>query len=492
MENQKRKRHNQLKNLESEILDLLIIGGGITGAGVMLCATEQKYKTLLVDQGDFSSGTSWASTKLVHGGLRYLETMDWALVFESCKERKRLLKEAPQLVHELEFMFPAYSGQRRKLWTIWLGTWLYYFLSFFWNLGTPKKKSKAQSLRLEPGLKSDQLNGSVLYKDGQATDSTLTISSIHSACARGGHALNYCSVTRLTNIHEDVKHIELKDRISGDTYTVKAKNIVMAVGPWTDSLCKQWFDQKQDRIRLSKGVHIIVDTQEMSQKRAVAMLSPIDGRVTFAVPWEGKVLIGTTDTDETVLPHKVEVSDQDRLYLLETFNHYFPQAKLGITNIISSMAGLRCLIQSEDAKPSDSSREHLIQTHGTGIISIAGGKLTTYRAMGEEMMGKLRSMNRLQNQKPETSEALHISGNLRELVKKDLTASSIDQLIEHFYCTNIEDLLARRTLHLFIDPNRGRNWVDLVAQRLQHAFDYSDQEIDDQKRSYQKTSGRYS
>ncbi|MEZ4703898.1 MAG: FAD-dependent oxidoreductase [Bdellovibrionota bacterium] len=205
MNQRKQIRMDQLTQAESTPVDVVVIGGGITGAGCLLNASERNLRGLLLEQNDYSSGTSWASTKLIHGGLRYLETFDFKLVFESCKERKRLLKEAPDLTHRLEFLFPIYKGQRRGLWTVWMGTWLYYVLSFFWNLGTPTRHGSKGTLELEPEIEKENLEGSVVYADAQTSDSQLTVSTILSACDLGGMALNYVKVKRIEDLSKSLK-----------------------------------------------------------------------------------------------------------------------------------------------------------------------------------------------------------------------------------------------------------------------------------------------
>ena len=229
-------RASNLQICQDQEIDIIVVGGGINGAGVFLESSRFGLKTLLLEKDDFASATSSASSKLIHGGLRYLEMMDWKQVFESCRDRKKLLKLAPSLVQPLEFLFPVYRNQRRRLLTIYLGTIIYYFLALLRNIGFPKKAGVKKTSQLAPKLALENLRGSVLYYDASTIDSKLTISAIKTGAQLGGYACNHAEVTDYITENGSIRGVQVTDKLSNKTYSIRSKWVVNAVGPWTDEI----------------------------------------------------------------------------------------------------------------------------------------------------------------------------------------------------------------------------------------------------------------
>ncbi|MEZ4703897.1 MAG: FAD-dependent oxidoreductase [Bdellovibrionota bacterium] len=280
------------------------------------------------------------------------------------------------------------------------------------------------------------------------------------------------------------------DRISGKKFVIQTRSLILAAGPWTDILEESWLASKKKKLRLTKGVHILVPSRGFSSKRAIAMLSPIDGRVTFAVPWENRLLIGTTDTDYTEQVDHVGVSEKDKRYLLDTFNAHFPQHTLKEQDIISTMAGLRCLIRQDQLNPSKVSREHWLEEPYPGVLIIAGGKLTTFRSMGEHALEKVIRSAGLPASV--AKKGTHISGTIRNFMDKKLVSSDIRKLIRDYHVTNFEDLLGRRTLVQFLEPSHGFELLDAIAKELQEEFGYDESELVKLRADYMESVQRYS
>src|SRR5213083_407409 len=339
----------------AEPVDLLVIGGGITGAGIARDAALRGIRTALVDKGDFGGGTSSHSSRLIHGGLRYLEQRAFRLVFEASRERRVLLTIAPHLVRPLAFLFPAYRGARVSAWRLRAGLWLYDLLAAFRNVRTHRWLGRRAVLRLEAGLRERDLQGAGLYYDAQADDARLVIATMRGA-------------------------------LSGATCTVRALVVVNATGPWLDRVRRLDDPRAEPLVRLTKGTHVVVPRQRLGNAHAVTLTSPIDGRVMFILPWGDQTYIGTTDTDEDASPDEVRATADDVIYLLRSANAFFPQARLAPTDVVGTWAGLRPLLAPpRDVSASDVSREHRIVESPSGLITIAGGKLTTYRVMGQDV-----------------------------------------------------------------------------------------------------------
>ncbi|NIM48857.1 MAG: FAD-dependent oxidoreductase [Gemmatimonadales bacterium] len=380
-----RVRASSLEAMTAEPADLLVIGGGVTGAGIARDATMRGFRTVLVDKGDFGSGTSSRSSRLVHGGLRYLEHHHWRLVFEASRERSILLNIAPHLVWPRSFIFPVHEVSRLPRWKLAAGLWLYDLLSLFQNVRRHRMLSKRAILRAEPGLRSRGLRGGARYFDAQCDDARLALANARDAHRHGALVANYTCVDRLESADGRVRGAHVTDLVTGATLTVRALVVVNATGPWSDEL--RAAEGESPTLRTTKGVHIVVPRQRIGNREALTILSPIDGRVMFIVPWGNLSYIGTTETETVESPDDVVAHASDVIYLLRSANALFPEARLAPEDVLATWAGLRPLLRKHDAQdPGAVSREHTILQSSTGLISILGGKLTTYRHMAAQVV----------------------------------------------------------------------------------------------------------
>ena len=376
-----------LDAMQAQPVDLLIIGGGITGGGIARDAALRGFRTALVDQGDFGGGTSSNSSRLIHGGLRYLEHYDFRLVFEASRERRVLLTIAPHLVRPLRFLFPVYRGARVPPWKLRVGLWVYDLLSALRHLHFHRWLSPAKARETEPGLRDKDLSGAGLYWDAQVDDTRLVIATLRAAAQAGALVANYTTLTSFIRAEGRVVGAVIKDSLSGVERIVRALTLVNATGPWVDRVRRLDAPNASPLLRLSKGAHAIVRRERLGLREAVTLTSPIDGRVMFVLPWNDLAYIGTTETEEEVTPEAVRATGEDVTYLLRSANAIFPQARLAPNDVIATWAALRPLLAPrKDLSAGQVSREHRIVEGPSGLITIAGGKLTTYRVMAREVV----------------------------------------------------------------------------------------------------------
>jgi glycerol-3-phosphate dehydrogenase len=379
-----------LSSMAAEPVDLLVIGGGITGAGIARDAALRGFRIALVDKGDFGSGTSSHSSRLIHGGIRYLEQRNFRLVFEASRERRVLLRIAPHLVRPLPFLFPVYRGGRVPGWKLRAGMWLYDALAAFRNVKAHRWLSAKQVRRAEPALKDRGLTGAALYWDAQTDDARLVLATMRSAARAGALVANYAEATSLLKPDGRVRGAVVRDVLSGESRTVRALVVVNAGGPWVDALRRMDDPAAPPLLRATKGAHVAVPRRRLGHERAITLFSPIDGRVMFVLPWGDLSYIGTTDTDADAPPDGVRVTADDVTYLLRSANAAFPDAHLAANDVVSVWAGLRPLLrQDQAAAPSQVSREHRVVESAQGMITIAGGKLTTYRVMARDVVDRV-------------------------------------------------------------------------------------------------------
>ncbi len=369
--------------MAAESFDLLVIGAGITGAGIARDAAMRGLSTAIVDKGDFAAGTSSNSSRLIHGGLRYLEHRHWKLVFEASRERRVLLRIAPHLVWPRSFIFPIHKGCRVRLWELIAGLWLYDLLAVFRNVRRHQMLGKKGLLRAEPGLKERGLKGGARYFDAQCDDARLTLANIRDAHHKGASVANYTRVDRLMIADGRVRGAHVTDLVTGIEHVVRARIVVNATGPWTDDVARP----AASTLHPTAGAHVLVPAQRIGNREAVTMISPIDGRVLFAVPWGAFTYIGTTESENPAGPDAVRTTADEVVYLLRTANAFFPEARLTPADVVSTWAGLRPLIRiTDDEDANAASREHQIIEAEDGLMSIVGGKLTTYRKMAAELV----------------------------------------------------------------------------------------------------------
>ncbi|MGQ0505563.1 MAG: glycerol-3-phosphate dehydrogenase/oxidase, partial [Myxococcaceae bacterium] len=382
-------REAGLNELGKTTYDLLVIGGGITGCGVARDAALRGLKVALVEKDDFASGTSSKSSKLIHGGVRYLEHAQFKLVFEGTNERALLLRLAPHLVRPLKFMMPAYKESRPGLIKLDVGLWIYDALSKFRPFPVHKTYRAKALQTLEPLLNQESLKGSIVYHDCMTDDARLTLENAIDARALGARVLNHARVEKMTKDAQgrfDGAQVVCAE--SGKRVLVKAKVLLSGAGPWTDQVRKM--AGHSGFLKPTKGIHLIVDRARLPIHHALVMLARRDHRVTFAIPWEDRTVLGTTDTFFDGNPDKVYATRDDVQYMLETANHYYPTASLKLEDVLSTWAGLRPLVAPESGSvdTSDISREHHILDE-PGLVTVAGGKLTTYRRIAAEAVDKV-------------------------------------------------------------------------------------------------------
>lgn len=378
-------RPQMLKAMHEEMFDLAIIGGGITGAGVARDAASRGMRVALIEADDFAIGTSSRSSKLIHGGIRYLENYEFHLVFEALSERALLFEIAPTLVHPLRFVLPLYKGGRVGMFLMGLGMWLYDALSLFEAPEPHERLSARESVERLPMLQSRGLLGSYVYSDAYMDDDRLTLETMRSAVAHGAVVANRVrAVDASFDRTGRMQAIRCKDGVSGKSFELRAKHFISTVGPWTDrvgvDLLKTW----KKVLRPSKGVHLTFNRSRFDVSDAIVMAADNDKRIVFGIPRHEMYIIGTTDTDYPGDPADVAVEKEDVEYLLKVADHYFPGAKLSKDDIVASYAGVRPLVDDGAATESKTSREHMTYTDPRGITFIAGGKYTTYRRMALE------------------------------------------------------------------------------------------------------------
>jgi glycerol-3-phosphate dehydrogenase len=378
------KSRNQLLSFaRNEKFDLIVIGGGITGAGIALDAASRGMKVVLIEKDDFASGTSSKSTKLIHGGLRYLKQLDFKLVREVGQERAIVHRNAPHLVYPEPMLLPVIKGGSLGKTSTAIALWLYETLAGVKSSEKRKMLSKEATLLLEPILNDEILKGAALYTEYRTDDARLTIEICKTAVSYGAICLNYLKVNEILKENEKVIGVSVSDGLNNDIFNFHSNYVINAAGPWVDELREVDNSRKGKFLHLTKGIHLVFQRSRFPLKQAVYFDHP-DGRMIFAIPRENSVYIGTTDTNYKEDKEVLEVTNEEAQYLLNGTNLMFPLLKLQISDIKSSWAGLRPLIHQEGKSPSELSRKDELFISESGLISIAGGKLTGYRKMAEK------------------------------------------------------------------------------------------------------------
>jgi glycerol-3-phosphate dehydrogenase len=378
-------RTHTFAKMKSEIYDVLVIGGGITGAGIALDARSRGMKTALIEMQDFAAGTSSRSTKLVHGGLRYLKQLEIGVVAEVGKERAIVYENGPHVTTPVWMLLPFYKGGTFGAFTTSLGLMLYDYLAGVKRSERRIMLSREETLRKEPLLKGEGLKGGGYYVEYRTDDARLTIEVIKQAAAMGADMLNYVKAVSYSYEGGKLDGVHAVDTISGETVRIRARRVINAAGPWADELRQLDGSKSGKSLRLTKGVHLVFDGSRFPLKQAVYFDTP-DGRMVFAIPRDGKTYIGTTDTDYRGDTANPTTSRADRDYVLQAAQLMFPTLGLSERDVESSWAGLRPLIYQEGKSPSEVSRKDEIFRSDSGLITIAGGKLTGYRKMAETVI----------------------------------------------------------------------------------------------------------
>ncbi len=467
-----RSRGQSLEQFRSETFDLLIIGGGITGAAVARDAVSRGLKVALVEKNDFAFGTSSRSSKLIHGGLRYLENWEFGLVFESLAERALLLKTVPTLVRPLPFYLPVYAGEPHGRGILSLGLWLYDLLALFRTPGFHRSLSRKAMLREIPFLKSEGLKGGFRYFDASMWDDLLAVEILRSAASQGATVANYLEAVEPVWQDGWVSGFRVRDlaRISAqdaETFEVRAARTVVCVGPWTDqlglSLSKDWTRW----LNPSKGIHLVFDWKRIPIPGAMVMSHPQDGRISFVIPRKdygaGVVIVGTTDGPAPADPEKVKISPEDVDYLFKLLNQYFPELKLGPSDILSAYVGVRPLVGpsvsltgsegQSNVSLQKVSREHHLDRGPGGTVIVAGGKYTTHRKMAEEIVDFTLKQWRLDATKapqvgappklsrPETRKPLHSSEAIGRTGQSTASSWAVPRELQDLYGVEAEEIV---------------------------------------------------
>lgn len=380
------REENKLK-FRSEIFDIIIVGGGINGAGIARDAALRGMKVALVEASDFASGTSSRSSKLIHGGIRYLENYDFKLVFEALNERTKLFEIAPHLVHELRFMIPLYESSRVGMFKMGLGMWAYDALSLFQAPELHERLNAENSVHRMPILNHQGLKGSYVYSDAYMDDDRLVHETLRSANEAGAVCVNYMKASEIRwDERGKFQSLQVHDQISNEKIWIQGHHMISSVGPWTDELGHDLFKKWEDVLRPTKGIHLTFLKDRLPLSSAVVMAAEKSDRIVFGIPRHEMVIVGTTDTDYKGSPSGVTADASDVKYLLEIVNSYFPGAKIQKEDIVSSYAGVRPLVRDNSSSEGKTSREHSIWGDERGITFVAGGKYTTYRLMSQQVV----------------------------------------------------------------------------------------------------------
>lgn len=426
---------------------MLIIGGGIVGAGIARDAAMRGLKTALVEQHDFAFGTSSRSSRLLHGGLRYLAQGRLGLVREASVEKKIIHHIAPHLAEPLPFIFPTYRGNRNwVLWQLKIGVKLYDLLCSGRNLGNSTWLSPATVAARVPALARANLTGAVRYFDGFTNDARLVIDTLRSAHRHGASVLNYARFSAA--VRNEFWECTVTDQLTGQAFQAQARAVVNATGPWADGL-----SHSAVKLRLTKGIHVVVERTRVPVPETVVMTE--GKRILFAIPWGERTILGTTDTDYAGDLTRVVTEAADIEYVLQITNTFFPTATLQPADVISAWAGLRPLIADPNGKPSDISRSHEITNPQPDWWDVAGGKLTTYRLMAEQAVDRisrnLRATSRLASElKPcrtATESLLPRDGNdgFSGILPPEFSRAAVAHFCEQEWATHLDDVMVRRS-----------------------------------------------
>jgi glycerol-3-phosphate dehydrogenase len=461
-------RNEFIKKLETtEEFDICIIGGGATGLATALDAASRGFKTALFEQYDFAKGTSSRSTKLVHGGVRYLQQGNIKLVMEALKERGLLLKNAPHLVHNQKFIVPNYKWWEKSFYGI--GLKIYDRMAGKLGLGSSVLLSKEETLQLAPTLDPEDLKGGVLYHDGQFDDARLAISIAQTASAHGAIVLNYFPVTGLLKMQKKICGVWVKDFFTGKDYEIKSRVVINATGVFTDAVMKMDDAKHENIISPSQGIHLVVDKEFLPGDTAIMIPRTDDGRVLFAVPWHNKVVLGTTDTAVTEVSAEPIPKQEEVDFILKHIGRYLSKDPQ-LSDVKSMFAGLRPLVKTKSKKTAALSRDHLITVASSGMITITGGKWTTCRKMAEDVIGIAIEKNNLTEKLCVTEKLIHI-GHDMPMPPADISMSSDEQLknlvtecVQQEMCMTTEDFLSRRTRQLLLDASIAIEKAPFVSE----------------------------
>jgi glycerol-3-phosphate dehydrogenase len=509
-----------LARLEQVALwDVLIIGGGATGLGTALDAASRGYSVLLLEQSDFAKGTSSRSTKLVHGGVRYLAQGDVRLVREASVERGLLNRNAPHLVRNQTFIIPIYTWFDRIKYTI--GLKLYDWIAGRLSLGSSNFISRKETLEQLPGIKTKGLLGGVVYHDGQFDDARLALNLAQTLHEQGGLALNYCKVSALLKDQAgNVAGVEARELETGRQFSIHAKAVINATGVFADDILQMDNPSAPKSIRPSQGVHLVVDKSFYPSEHALMIPATSDGRVLFAVPWHEKVVLGTTDTPIDHASQEPVALEKEIQFILDTATQYLSKAPQR-SDVLSVFAGLRPLAAPKDGqtKTKEISRSHKIEVTQSGLFSISGGKWTTYRRMGQDLMDEVEKVKNWPGKKSGTAslpihgfketanwnDPLFYYGSDSAIIKQQIERQpngwlskeyalhevQVRWAVQHEMARTVEDVLARRARILFLDAKVASALAAPVASVMADELHKDRQWQEEQTASFKKLADNY-
>ncbi|MBN2022124.1 MAG: glycerol-3-phosphate dehydrogenase/oxidase [Pirellulales bacterium] len=450
-------RETALARLGEGVLDLLVVGGGIVGAGVARDAAMRGLKTGLIEQYDFAYGTSSRSSHLLHGGLRYLAQGHLRLVHEASKEKRVVHRIAPHLAEPLAFIFPTRPGWQWARWKLSIGVKLYDLLCGRRNLGRSSTLGRDRVWRTLPGLARQGITGAVRYFDGLTNDARLVIDTLRSAASHGATVVNEARFVDAQR-EDGLWWCEVRDTAGDMPLEVRARAVVNATGPWSDRLPHSRTD-----LRLTKGVHLVIDRGRLPLPDAVVMAE--GSRILFGIPWGDRVILGTTDTDFAGRIEDVRCEEEDVRYVLDVVNGAFPEARLAADDLVSAWAGLRPLVADRNGNPSDISRRHEIRMGEPGWWDVTGGKLTTYRLMAEQTVDKVVRQAGFAARRCRTAvEPLlppeEVDGT-SGILPPPVSEATVRHYCRREWARHLEDVMVRRTLWRYYHANHDR-----VARRI--------------------------
>ena len=509
--------------------DMIIVGGGATGVGVAIDAASRGYDVLLLEQSDFGKGTSSRSTKLAHGGVRYLEQGNIGLVMEALKERGLLLQNAPHIVHDLAFVVPNYDWWEAPFYG--LGLKLYQLLAGKYGFGTSRILSKEETLEHLPTLKTEGLRGGAVYYDGQFDDARLLIHMVATAFEQGATLLNYCEVTGLTKDAQGfVNGVRARDVETGNEFRADAKIVVNATGPFSDLLRLKAEPSAEAMIVPSQGIHLVFESSFLQGESAIMVPHTSDGRVLFAIPWHGHTLVGTTDTPiaaPTLEPIAMELEIE---FILVTAGQYLTKTPTR-DDVLSVFAGIRPLVRTTSVasgtiRTAALSRDHVIHIDRSGLVTVAGGKWTTYRHMAEDCVDQAATLAQLP-ERPCVTHHLHIHGfhdaakevaankigplaiygsdacEIRKLIEGDTrlgeplhaalpyVKAEVIWAARHEMARTVEDMLARRTRALFLNARAALAMAPTVADLMASELGWDDSTRTKQLAAFRDVASNY-
>lgn len=513
-------RRTLIANLKTNTAwDILIIGGGATGLGIAVDAASRGFSTLLLEQSDFAKGTSSRSTKLVHGGVRYLAQGHIRLVVDALRERGLMLRNAPHLVSKQSFIIPCYSAFSKLKY--WVGLKLYDWLSGHLSFGSSQLIGKAQMVQRLPGIVLDSLTGGVEYFDGQFDDARYAVNLAQTCIERGGTPLNYCKVTGVLKNGNKISGVQALDLETGETYNLGAKVVINATGVFVDEIMQMDVPGKKPMVQPSQGVHIVIDRSFMNGETAMMIPETADGRVLFVVPWYHHLIVGTTDTPLDSHSLEPRALDKEVAFILSTLQQYISEAPAG-KDVLAVFAGLRPLAapDKDTASTKEISRDHKLIITNSGLITITGGKWTTYRRMAEQTVdqairtGGLTTASCLTKSLPLHGAApmnkdshLSVYGSDRTAIEELMvnhpelgrqlvkghpyTAAEVVWAVRYEMARTAEDVLARRLRLLFLDARSAIAAAPLTAKLIAEELSYPQQWIDRQIADFTSLARQY-